>query len=62
MVNCEECHGYAKKIYERGEIGATDINKLALDRHILKGCKELLKNEIRKTEDHLIDLREMLNS
>lgn len=41
MIDCEECHNYAKKIYERGEISAAEINKLALDRHILKGCDYL---------------------
>lgn len=38
MINCEECNKYAQHIFERGEITQDEINKLALDRHILKGC------------------------
>lgn len=38
MINCEECTNYAQHIFERGEITQDEINKLALDRHILKGC------------------------
>lgn len=38
MINCTECLEYANMILERGEITSDDINKLAIDRHILKGC------------------------
>lgn len=38
MINCEECNKYAQNIFQRGEISQDEINKLALDRHILKGC------------------------
>ncbi len=38
MINCEECNKYAQSIFQRGEISQDEINKLALDRHILKGC------------------------
>lgn len=38
MINCEECNKYAQSVYQRGEIAQDEINKLALDRHILKGC------------------------
>lgn len=38
MIDCKECIEYAHTVLARGEIGVEDINKLALDRHILKGC------------------------
>lgn len=45
MMNCEECYDYAHKIYVRGEIGRVDIPKVAIDRHILKGCDHVLDNK-----------------
>ncbi len=38
MIDCKECVEYAHSVLARGEIGVEDINKLAVDRHILKGC------------------------
>ncbi len=61
MIDCKECNEYAQMIFDRGEIEQDEISTLVLNRHILKGCKELIKDEIRKTEDHLIGLRELLN-
>jgi hypothetical protein len=61
MIDCKECNDYAEMLLKRGDIEQQDVNKVALDRHILKGCKEIIENEIRKTEDRLIELREMLN-
>lgn len=61
MIDCKECNDYAQMLVERGDITQQEVNKVALDRHILKGCTEIIKNEIRKAEDRLIELREMLN-
>lgn len=44
MIDCEECYEYANKIYARGEIEVEGIHKLALDRHILKGCDKVVGN------------------
>jgi hypothetical protein len=38
MIDCEECIAYAHLVHARGEIKVEDINKLAIDRHVLKGC------------------------
>lgn len=38
MIDCKECVEYAHTVLARGEIQVEDINKLVLDRHILKGC------------------------
>ena len=38
MIDCEECIAYAHLVHARGEIKLEDINKLAIDRHVLKGC------------------------
>ncbi|MGC2661770.1 MAG: hypothetical protein WA324_27750 [Bryobacteraceae bacterium] len=61
-IDCRECNEYAQLIFDRGEITQDEINNLVMNRHILRGCKEAIANEIRKTEDHLIELREMLNA
>ncbi len=39
MIDCEECIAYAHLVHARGEIKVEDINKLAIDRHVLKGCE-----------------------
>jgi len=39
MIDCTECIEYAHRILARGEINADEVNKLAIDRHILKGCE-----------------------
>ena len=39
MIDCKECVEYAHSVLARGEIGVEDVNKLAVDRHVLKGCK-----------------------
>ena len=44
MNMCEECYEYAHKIYVRGEIGRADIPRLAIDRHVLKGCAHVMDN------------------
>lgn len=38
MINCKECSDYAQLIFSRGEIPEDEIEKVTLDRHILKGC------------------------
>lgn len=38
MIDCKECVEYAHSVLARGEIGVEDVNKLAVDRHVLKGC------------------------
>jgi len=62
MVECNDCFDYALEIYLRGEIGKADIRKLSVDRHKLKGCRDFVVNEIKKTEDLLIALREKLRN
>lgn len=41
MIDCAECVAYANLIHARGEIKVDEIEKLALDRHVLKGCDKL---------------------
>ena len=38
MIDCKECVEYAHMVLARGEIKVEDLNKLAIDRHVLKGC------------------------
>ena len=38
MIDCKECVEYAHSVLARGEITVEDVNKLAIDRHVLKGC------------------------
>jgi len=38
MIDCKECVEYAHSVLARGEILVEDVNKLAIDRHVLKGC------------------------
>ena len=47
MIDCKECVEYAHTVMARGEIGVEDINRLAIDRHILKGCDQI--NTCQKT-------------
>lgn len=41
MIGCKECNEYAQLIFSRGEIEHDEMSKLALDRHILKGCDNI---------------------
>lgn len=41
MIDCVECNSYATLILDRGEIKPSEFEKLALDRHILKGCDKI---------------------
>lgn len=38
MIDCKECVEYAHMIHAKGDITVEEINKLAVDRHVLKGC------------------------
>ncbi len=38
QINCEDCKNYANRLLENGDIKADEIDRLMLDRHILKGC------------------------
>lgn len=38
MVDCKECSEYVNGLFNRGEINKDEIEKVMLDRHILKGC------------------------
>lgn len=38
MVDCKECSDYVNGLFNRGEITKDEIDKVMLDRHILKGC------------------------
>lgn len=41
MLDCKECVEYAHSVLARGEIQVEDVNKLAIDRHVLKGCESV---------------------
>ena len=45
MIDCKECQQYAQLIFSRGEIVQDEIEKLALDRHILKGCDDSILDD-----------------
>ena len=38
MIDCKECSEYVNGLFNRGEITKDEIEKVTLDRHILKGC------------------------
>lgn len=38
MVDCKECSDYVNNLLNRGDITKDEIDKVILDRHILKGC------------------------
>jgi len=38
MVDCKECSEYVNNLLNRGDITKEDIDRIILDRHILKGC------------------------
>lgn len=38
MIDCKECCDYVDGLFTRGEITKEEIDKVTLDRHILKGC------------------------
>lgn len=38
MVDCKECSDYVNNLFNRGDITKEEIEKVILDRHILKGC------------------------
>lgn len=38
MVDCKECSDYVNNLFNRGDITKEEIDKVILDRHILKGC------------------------
>ncbi len=38
MIDCKECSEYVNGLFERGEITKDEIEKVTMDRHILKGC------------------------
>jgi uncharacterized protein YeaO (DUF488 family) len=38
MIECKECETYVNGLFNRGEITKDEIEKVMLDRHILKGC------------------------
>ena len=46
MIDCVECNSYATLILDRGEIKPSEFEKLALDRHILKGCEKQISNDV----------------
>lgn len=58
MIRCEECFDYAHFLYMRCDIVKEDINKVALDRHILKGCDNAL--DYKKVITDLEKLHEFL--
>lgn len=38
MIDCKECNDYVELLLQRGEITKDDMERVAIDRHILKGC------------------------
>ncbi len=38
MIDCKECSEYVNGLFNRGEITKDEIEKVTLDRHILKSC------------------------
>lgn len=42
MVECKECSDYVNGLFNRGEITKDEIDKVTLDRHILKGCDKVV--------------------
>ena len=42
MIECKECETYVNGLFNRGEITMDEIEKVTLDRHILKGCTKKL--------------------
>ena len=38
MIDCNKCSKYVNELFNRGEITKDEIEKVTLDRHILKGC------------------------
>lgn len=38
MVDCKECSEYVGSLLNRGDITKEEVDKIILDRHILKGC------------------------
>jgi hypothetical protein len=39
MIECKECSEYVDMLFSRGEIPREEVYKVAMDRHILKGCE-----------------------
>jgi hypothetical protein len=39
MIDCKECIDYAHMVHAKGDITVEEIQKLAIDRHVLKGCE-----------------------
>ena len=38
MIECKDCSDYVEMLFTRGEIPKEEVYKVAMDRHILKGC------------------------
>lgn len=38
MIDCKECLGYVNGLFNRGEITKDEIEKVTIDRHLLKKC------------------------
>lgn len=38
MIYCKECLEYVNLLFKRGEIEKDEIEKIMMDRHILKNC------------------------
>lgn len=47
MVDCKECSEYVHSLLSRGDITKDDIDRIILDRHMLKGCD--------KKTDHFLE-------
>lgn len=61
MIDCKECVEYAHMVLARGEITVEDVSKLALDRHILKGCgKEAASSPFDMDEMSLNQLKDVM--
>lgn len=58
MIECKECVEYAHSILARGEITVEEVSKIALDRHILKGCDDLSSSGFVVKDSNVIVLKE----
>lgn len=60
MIDCKECNDYAQLIFSRGEIAQDEIEKLVIDRHILKGCDKMTDATFNVDEMNLPQLKDSL--
>lgn len=40
MIECKECNDYVDTLFQRGDITKDEIEKVTIDRHVLRGCAQ----------------------